>query len=174
MKYSLSFSRRIESAHTLYHSEDCNVIHGHSWLIKWSYFLDTDKDNRNSFINKRGMAHDFSLFKIKVDKLISYLDNKLFVNKEDPILKKYSSKAKKDLVIFPSDPTCEIIALYIALFVYETAPCEVLKVGVNIKETPVNQCYLEIDNKAYLTDQHFDKKFIKSYAKFKSQFKSSR
>jgi 6-pyruvoyltetrahydropterin/6-carboxytetrahydropterin synthase len=113
---------RFEAAHRLLHSfsQECNNLHGHSYLIE--IFLRSEK------IGDNYMIIDFKELKLTIDKIINRYDHALLISDEDRELLLCAEKLNTKYKTISGETTCENLAR--ELF-YEIVT-DNLKEGINI------------------------------------------
>ena len=162
-KYSLSFKRKFEAAHRFKDDSFCSNLHGHSWSIRWHFIFDErfpiikDKSDTGKYFDFKELKEDFSKF------LEKYFDHSVLLHKDDRLAKTLKGSR---IVLYPSNPTTEIICFYFALLLWNSPFCQKYNVSlkVTLEETSVNTVELESDHEMSLL-------YVKQYKKWIKQFK---
>lgn len=142
------FRYRFEAAHRLTSAESpmCQTPHGHTWYV--SVQVGTGSQE----LNTENMVVEFQKAKKEWKSFIQdFVDHRFFVNKEDPIL----PHLKKEIpelreLIFPGDPTTEIIAtLFLRKAEIFFAKNSLNVESLHLEETPVNSVLVKSDSNIY-------------------------
>lgn len=134
--YTLKKNFRFEAAHRLAKGYEgkCANIHGHSW--NGVLALRTEK------LDHQDMSIDFYKMGEFVKKIENELDHTILLQHDDTDLIKLCVDNKWKHVIFTGNPTCEIIAEYIAICAKEFFGAAMFK-SITIKETCTTACTYE-------------------------------
>lgn len=141
----LRFKYRFEAAHRFTQSTSpaCMTPHGHTWYA--TLHLQTQAP-----LNKNDMSVEFHQLKSEWKDLISNVfDHSFLCNSHDPLVESLL-KVHKDarLMLFPGDPTTELIALLLfhkcEHFLLNSAwKKDVAVSGITIDETPTNSIHCD-------------------------------
>jgi 6-pyruvoyltetrahydropterin/6-carboxytetrahydropterin synthase len=101
--HTITKSIEFDAAHRLFHHKgQCHNIHGHRYQV-----LVTVGGEPNS----EGMIMDFGLLKkLMMEHIHDPHDHALLINGEDEVIRDFAVKNKFKRVIFPGDPTAELMA----------------------------------------------------------------
>ena len=134
-KIRLSRIFRFETAHALQgYDGACRRIHGHSYKLVVTIIGEPLQDDLHP---KNGMVMDFGdLKKIVNEQVVKPFDHALLLNQSAPAglvaqLRKHDEK----LVLFPYQPTCENMLLYIRDRLQESLPDSISLHSLQLSET---------------------------------------
>jgi len=110
---------RTETAHRLLnHPSLCKYIHGHSYL--WEITVE-------GIANPDGMVIDFKNLKQNIEQILKPFDHAIVLHKADPIIEQMKHITER-LIVFPSNPTAENFASYVAITLINSFKLDVSKV----------------------------------------------
>ena len=129
-----------------------------------------------NFINERGMWRDFRDLKKHMDLIIKKLDHSVLLNQDDKMIKTLNSNEHK-IIVFPTDPTTEIIATLLCVHLLHQGPYDFkyLPIGspptyiynntgiIKIQETAVNSVEIQLSIKDLYHDQFKIKEIMELY-----------
>lgn len=140
MSLVLKFRYRFESAHrfTSAAAPSCRTPHGHTWYATAMFKMTSPTLDRSA------MAAEFGALKKSWKLFITEtVDHSFMHNVSDPLLPHIQAIIPDArLLVFPADPTTELIAGFFALklkAMHEASGLQgVVPIGVHIQETPTN------------------------------------
>lgn len=162
----LRFKYRFEAAHRFTQSTSpaCMTPHGHTWYA--TLHLQT-----SATLNKNDMSVEFHQVKSEWKSLITNtFDHSFMVNMTDPLIESVSQiHPTARLILFPGDPTTELIALLLfnkcEMFMTQSQWNQQIVVsGITIDETPTNSIHC---------DRAFFLKNVTKYSKYKGWWNTS-
>ena len=111
--YGITKNFKFEASHRLLSMPDshpCRNIHGHSYVVRVSIFVEDIKKMSNP-----NMVVDFSLLK-KFQEDLNAMDHAIVLNSKDPMLEDMDKKYNQKVVVMPFelDPTAENMAFLFA------------------------------------------------------------
>lgn len=156
IRVSKTFS--FDMAHALYgHEGLCKNIHGHTYHLKISV-RGVPKIDPSSDL---GMIIDFGVLKkIIQDHVLSVFDHALVLYEKDPLVHKIKAETNQErLWVFPFQPTCENLLLYIVELIRDKFPLALDLCYARLDETPSSFAEWLIEDQAYLPMQKLKTKY---------------